>query len=149
MHQRCSIYIKGVEKYNETVNAEPVPHVALTTLASCGGLVMQTIKMASVVFVMLAGSQLLAASIEDVRFLTRIETYEAIVNTTLVTQEGQKIPITRGTKLNVAGFTETEAFILSRSDRPTGFIRKRDLAPSFDSSGGMEEPRIKEETIRD
>jgi hypothetical protein len=87
-----------------------------------------------------------AASVEDVTFLTRIQTYEIIANTTLVTQEGKRTPLERGTKVNVAGFTETEALVVSRSDRPIGFIRKADLAPSI-RSNRLESPSIKEETL--
>jgi len=82
------------------------------------------------------------ASIDDVTFLKKIETHEAIVDTTLVTQEGKRIPITRGTRLNVAGFTETEAFVISRKDKPNGFVRKKDIAPIKRPS------RIKEETLK-
>jgi hypothetical protein len=92
------------------------------------------------------GAPLWAATIEDVTFLTKIQVYETIANTTLVTQEGKRIPIDRGTKVNVAGFTETDALIVSRSDRPNGFIRKSDLAPSL-GSNRLEPPHIKEETL--
>ncbi len=94
----------------------------------------------------LAVSQLLAATIDEVKFLPRIERYEAIANTTLVTQEGKRIPIDRGTRVNVVGFTATEAFIISRSDRPNGFIRRADLTPLGRSQ--VDPPRIKEEPIR-
>lgn len=46
----------------------------------------------SLLLAVIAGSQAWAATIDDVEFLTRIQTYETIVNTTLVTQEGKKIP---------------------------------------------------------
>jgi hypothetical protein len=69
-------------------------------------------------------------NIDEVTFLVRVEPYEAIVNATLVTQEGKRIPIERGTRLNVAGFTKTEAFVISRTDKPNGFIRKDDIAPA-------------------
>jgi hypothetical protein len=87
-----------------------------------------------------------AATIEDVTFLTKIQVYETTANTTLVTQEGKKFPLDRGTKVNVAGFTETEALVVSRSDRPNGFIRKADLTPSA-GSNTLEAPHIKEETL--
>ncbi|HUK42695.1 MAG TPA: hypothetical protein VLX11_16685 [Candidatus Acidoferrales bacterium] len=95
----------------------------------------------------LAGSQAWAATIDDVEFLTRIQTYETIVDTTLVTQEGKQIPLHKGTTVNVAGFTKTEAFVISRSDRPNGFIKKTDLAPAR-RSNAMEFPPIKEKTIQ-
>lgn len=95
----------------------------------------------------MAVSQILAATIDEVKFLARIERYEAIVNTTLVTQEGKRIPIDRGTRVNVAGFTASEAFIISRTDRPNGFIRRADLAP-LARSQVLDPPRIKEEIIR-
>lgn len=82
------------------------------------------------------------ASIDEVTFLKKIETYEAIVDTTLVTPEGKRIAIARGTRLNVAGFTELEAFVISRLDKPNGFVRKRDIAPV------RRPPRIKEETLK-
>ena len=86
------------------------------------------------------------ASIEDVTFLTRIQVYEAVADTTLVTQEGKRIPIDKGTRINVAGFTSTEALVVSRSDRPNGFIRRTDIAPAL-GSNLPEPPRIKEETL--
>ena len=88
-----------------------------------------------------------AATIDEVKFLPRIERYQATVNTTLVTQEGKRIPIDKGTRVNVAGFTATEAFVISRTDRPNGFIRRGDLAP-LARSQALDAPRIKEETIR-
>ena len=114
--------------------------------ASSNGLVMKRMLIVFVVLVSIAASQTWAATIDDVRFLTRIEAYETIVNTTLVTQEGKQIPLDKGTRVNVAGFTETEAFVISRTDRPNGFIRKADLAP-VRRSNAMEAPRIKEQTI--
>ncbi len=71
-----------------------------------------------------------AGNIDEVTFLIKVESYEAMVNTTLVTQEGKRIPIERGTRLNVAGFTRTEAFVISRTDKPNGFVRKDDIAPA-------------------
>lgn len=103
--------------------------------------------LAFLVMPLLAVSGPMAATIDEVKFLPRIERYEATVNTTLVTQEGKRIPIDRGTRLNVAGFTSTEAFIISRTDRPNGFIRRVDLAP-LGPSRTIDPPRIKEETIR-
>src|SRR5713226_748061 len=88
----------------------------------------------SVLLASIAGSQAWAATIDDVEFLIKIQTYETIVNTTLLTQEGKKIPIDKGTRVNVAGFTKTEAFVISRIDRPNGFIRKSDLAPASGSN---------------
>ncbi|MGH7773893.1 MAG: hypothetical protein ACREQA_16845, partial [Candidatus Binatia bacterium] len=70
-----------------------------------------------------------AGNIDDVTFLTKVQSYEAIVNTTLITQEGKRLPIERGTKLNVAGFTRAEAFVISRTDKPNGFVRREDIAP--------------------
>jgi hypothetical protein len=87
-----------------------------------------------------------AASIEDVTFLTRIQVYETVADTTLVTQEGKRISLDRGTKINVAGFTATEALVVSRSDRPNGFVKKADIAPSA-GLDPPEPPRIKEETL--
>jgi hypothetical protein len=84
-----------------------------------------------------------SASIDDVIFLNRVQEYETIVDTTLVTQEGKRIPLPKGTKLNVAGFTRDEAFIISRSDRPNGFLAKMDIAPRSGS------PRVPDETIRE
>jgi len=70
-----------------------------------------------------------AGDISEVAFLTKVQTYEAISNTTLVTPEGKRIPITKGTKLNVAGFTATEAFVISRKDKPNAFVKRTDIAP--------------------
>ena len=98
------------------------------------------------VLVLIIGPPTWAASIEDVTFLTRIAVYETVANTTLVTQEGKRIPLDKGTKVNVAGFTETEALVVSRRDRPNGFIRKTDLAPPM-RPNLLEPPRIKEETL--
>ena len=73
--------------------------------------------------------QVWSATIDEVTFLTRIQPYEAVVDTVLITQEGKRIPIDYGTRLNVAGFTSTEAFIISRKDSPNGFVRRTDIAP--------------------
>ena len=108
--------------------------------------IVKTILLALAVFSSRVNPQSWAATIDDVRFLTRIETYETIFDTTLVTQEGKRIPIDKGTRVNVAGFTETEAFVISRIDRPNGFIRRTDLVP-VGRSGTMEPPLIKEETL--
>jgi hypothetical protein len=109
--------------------------------------VLKTTWIVSLLLASMAGSQIWAATIDDVKFLTRIEAYETVVNTTLVTQEGKRISIDSGTRVNVAGFTETEAFVISRTDRPNGFIRKADLVPTG-RSNALEAPRIKEETLR-
>lgn len=71
-----------------------------------------------------------AATIDEVTFLAKVEAYEAIVDTILMTQEGKRIPVDKGTRLNVAGFTGTEAFIISRTDKPNGFVRKSDVTPA-------------------
>src|ERR1700741_4331969 len=96
---------------------------AVPTGAPCSirSFIMKTLIM-SLLLAVIAGSQAWSATIDDVEFLTRIQTYETIVNTTLVTQEGKKIPLDRGTMVNVTGFTKTEAFVISRTDRPNGFI---------------------------
>ncbi|MGH7927640.1 MAG: hypothetical protein ACREQV_07585 [Candidatus Binatia bacterium] len=101
----------------------------------------------SLILALIAGPPTWAATIEDVTFLPRIQVYETTVNTTLVTQEGKRIPLDKGTKVNVAGFTETEALVVSRSDRPNGFIRKADITPS-ERPGLPKPPPIKEETIQ-
>jgi hypothetical protein len=82
-----------------------------------------------------------AQSIDEVTFLGKIEIYETVVDTTIITQEGKRFPIARGTRLNVAGFTATEAFVISRMDKPNGFVRKSEISPLRGSSG------IREETI--
>jgi hypothetical protein len=71
----------------------------------------------------------LAASIDEVTLLTKVQPYEAVVDTTLVTQEGKRIAVERGARLNVIGFTPTEAFVVSRKDKPNAFVRRRDIAP--------------------
>jgi hypothetical protein len=83
------------------------------------------------------------ASLDDVTFLTRVEDYETIVDTALTTQEGKRIPLAKGTRLNVAGFTATEAFVISRLDKPNGFVRKADIAPV------RGQPRLREGTIKE
>jgi len=95
----------------------------------------------SFLFALLIASRTWAASIDEVTFFTKVEPYDAIVNTTLVTQEGKRIPIDRGTRLNVAGFAATEAFIISRTDKPNGFVKKADIAPAGRSG-------IREEKLR-
>lgn len=80
--------------------------------------------------VFLFGLRAWAGSIDEVTFLRKIETYEVVVDTTLVTQEGKRITVKRGTRLNVAGFTPTEAFVVSRRDRPNAFVRRRDIVPA-------------------
>jgi hypothetical protein len=87
-----------------------------------------------------------AATIDDVRFLERVEAYEAIVDTTLVTPEGKRVPIDRGTRLVVAGFTDREALVISRSDRPVGFVPKEDIAPAVRPLIG-EAPAIRERPL--
>jgi hypothetical protein len=84
-----------------------------------------------------------SATIDEVTFINKVESYEAIVDTSLITQEGKRFPIPRGTRLNVAGFTTTEAFVISRMDKPNGFVRKADISPAGGRSG------IREETIRE
>ena len=86
------------------------------------------------------------ASIDDVVFLNRVQEYETVVSTTLVTQEGKRIPIPKGTRLNVAGFTRDEAFVISRTDRANAFVWKDDIAPLRPPSG-MKEGPIKEENM--
>ncbi len=86
------------------------------------------------------------ASIDDVVFLNRVQEYETIVSTTLVTQEGKRIPIPKGTRLNIAGFTKDQAFVISRTDRPNGFVWKDDIAPRRPPSGDRE-GTIREETV--
>ncbi len=107
---------------------------------------MKRIWIVSGVLGLIVGSRIWAGTIDDVTFLARIQLYETIANTTLVTQEGKRTPLDRGMRVNVAGFTETEALVVSRSDRPIGFIRKADLAPAGGSST-LESPRIREETL--
>lgn len=75
-------------------------------------------------------SQASAGDINDVTFFTKVKAYEASTDTTIVTQEGKRLPVTKGTRLNVAGFTKTEAFVISRKDRPNGFVNKADIAPA-------------------
>jgi hypothetical protein len=107
---------------------------------------MKTVCIASGILLFVLAPLAWPASIEDVTFLTRIQVYETIADTTLITQEGKRVPIDKGTKINVAGFTATEALVVSRSDRPNGFIRREDIAPSV-GSNPLEPPRIKEETL--
>jgi hypothetical protein len=85
-------------------------------------------------------------SIDDVIFLNRVQDYETIVTTTLVTQEGKRIPVPKGTRLNIAGFTRDEAFVISRTDRPNGFVWRDDIAPRRRSPGAGE-GTIREETL--
>ncbi|MFQ5538996.1 MAG: hypothetical protein ACE5FB_01220 [Candidatus Binatia bacterium] len=68
-----------------------------------------------------------AGDIEDVTFLSKVQSYVTIVDTVLVTQGGQRIPITKGTKINVAGFTKTEAFVISRRDKPNAYVKRTDI----------------------
>jgi hypothetical protein len=110
-------------------------------------LLLKPMFIVSLLLALITDPEVGAATIDDVTFLTRIEAYEAIVNTVLVTQEGKRLPIDKGTRVNVAGFTETEALVVSRTDRPNGFIRKSDLTPA-QRSNALEAPHIKEETLR-
>src|SRR5919109_2873080 len=82
-----------------------------------------------------------AQSIDEVTFLNKIEVYETVADTTLITQEGKRFPIAKGPRLNVAGFTATETFVVSRMDKPNGFVKKTEISPVTGSS------RIREETI--
>jgi hypothetical protein len=86
-------------------------------------------------------------SIDEVTFLNKVEVYETIVDTSLITQEGKRFPIAKGMRLNVVGFTTTEAFVISRMDKPNGFVRKTDISPIRGGSGIREEI-IKEETLK-
>lgn len=106
---------------------------------------MKTAWMIPGVIALVTASPSWAASIEDVTFLSKIQVYETIANTTLVTQEGKRIPLDRGTKVNVAGFTATEALVVSRSDRPNAFVQKADIVPVTRSN--TEPPQIREETL--
>jgi hypothetical protein len=91
---------------------------------------MKTMLVLSFLLALLITSRTRAGSIDEVTFVTKVEPYETLVDTTLVTQEGKRIPIDKGTRLNVAGFTGTEAFIISRTDKPNGFVKKSDIAPA-------------------
>lgn len=82
-----------------------------------------------IISAILVALQAFAGSIDEVTFLTKIQPYDAKVNTVLVTQEGRRISITKGTRLNVAGFTSTEAFVISRKDNPSGFVKRTDITP--------------------
>jgi hypothetical protein len=79
------------------------------------------------VLVFLVSPNAWAGDIEDVIFLKNVQTYVTIVDTTLVTQEGRRIPITKGTRINVAGFTQTEAFVISRRDKPNAYVKRTDI----------------------
>jgi hypothetical protein len=68
-----------------------------------------------------------AGDIDEVTFLKKVQTHVTIVDTVLVTQEGRRIPITKGTKINVAGFTKTEAFVISRRDKPNAYVKRTDI----------------------
>ncbi len=95
---------------------------------------------------LLAPISVRAATLDEVVFLNRIQEYETIAATTLVTQEGKRIPIPTGTRLNVAGFTRDQAFVISRTDRPNGFVPKEDIA-SRSGPAGAREGTIKEQTL--
>lgn len=84
----------------------------------------------ALILVFLLGLRTWAGSIDEVTFVKKIQTYETVVDTTIVTQEGKRIKVTKGTRLNVAGFTSTEAFVVSRKDRPTGFVKREDIVPA-------------------
>lgn len=89
-------------------------------------------KRVAIVFMLLTSLVSLkvwAADINEVTFLSKVQTYEAVVDTSMVTPEGKRIPITRGTKLNVAGFTASEAFVISRKDKPNAFVKRAAIAP--------------------
>ena len=88
-----------------------------------------------------------SGSIDEVTFVNKVEVYETIVDTSLITQEGKRFPIAKGMRLNVVGFTTTEAFVISRMDKPNGFVRKTDISPIRGESGIREEI-IKEETLK-
>ena len=79
------------------------------------------------VLVFLVSPKAWARDIEDIIFLKNVQTYVTIVDTILVTQEGRRIPITKGTKINVAGFAQTEAFVISRRDKPNAYIKRTDI----------------------
>src|SRR5437879_10328656 len=84
----------------------------------------------------------LSGSIDEVIFRNKVEVYETIVDTSLITQEGKRFPIAKGIRLNVVGFTTTEAFVISRMDKPNGFVRKTDISPIRGGSGIREEIKI-------
>jgi hypothetical protein len=83
-----------------------------------------------VVLSLFASFTVWAASIDEVTFLTKVQSYQSVNDTTLVTQEGKRLPIKKGTVLHVAGFTRNEALVISRKDKPNGFIKKTDIAPA-------------------
>lgn len=70
-----------------------------------------------------------AGDLNEVTFFSKVQPYETVVDTTLVTQEGKRIAISKGTTLNVGGFAAGEAFIISRKDKPNGFVKRTDIAP--------------------
>ena len=72
-------------------------------------------------------SQGLGGDIEDVIFLKNVQTYVTIVDSILVTQGGRRISIPKGAKINVAGFTQTEAFVISRRDKPNAYVKRTDI----------------------
>ena len=100
-----------------------------------------------IVFVSLFPLEAWPGSIDEVTFLSKVEVYETIVDTSLITPEGKRLPIAKGMRLNVAGFTMTEAFVISRMDKPNGFVRKTDISPSRGGSGIRDEI-IKEEILK-
>ena len=81
------------------------------------------------ILLLVASGWVWAASIDEVTFVTKVQSYQASKDTTLVTQEGKRFPITKGTVLNVAGFTQNDALVVSRKDKPNGFVKKTDIAP--------------------
>lgn len=81
------------------------------------------------VLMVLAAAHAGAGDLNEVAFFTTVQAYETVVDTTLVTQEGKRIVISKGTTLHVAGFTSSEAFVISRKDKPNGFIKRTDIAP--------------------
>ena len=83
-----------------------------------------------VVLALLFSLQVQAGNIDQVTFFRTIQLYITTVDTTLVTQEGKRIRILEGTVLNVAGFTPTEVFVVSRKDKPNGFIKRTDIKPA-------------------
>jgi hypothetical protein len=89
----------------------------------------QRVEAIALILVFLFGLRAWAGNIDDVTFLRKIQVYEAVVDTTLVTQEGNRIKITKGTRLNVVGFTPVEALVVSRKDKPNVFVRRNDIAP--------------------
>jgi len=87
-----------------------------------------------------------AADLNQVVFLPKQEIYVITSDTMLITKDGKTISLQRGTRIHVAGFTQTEAFIISRKGRGDGFVKRTVIVPVKEDEVQPASPVVKPKT---